>query len=202
MNIGKGGLIGHNHAGTCACFNRHIAQSHAPFHGEAANDGPTELDDVARPDFCPQMANDEEGQVFGGDARSKLALHANVHRFGSFLEQALCCQHLFDFACPDAKGQRAKRSMGRGMRVSTHNRHPRQGKAQFRPDDMHNALTCILHIKKCEAEVTRILLHRGNALNVLRVYHIEHAAAIYRGDIMIENGNGSIRSAHFETRGA
>ena len=64
---------------------------------------------------------------------------------------------MLDLAGADAKGQRAERAMGGGVRVAAHNGHPRQGQPLLRSDDMHDPLPRIGHIIEGEVEISRIL---------------------------------------------
>src|SRR6202171_5760927 len=111
FNIGEGGLVGGDHAGTRAHLDRQIAERHAPLHREVANGGAAELDDVARADACSHLTNDEQAEVFGGDAGRQGAFYADVHGFGTLLQHALRRQHMLDFAGADAEGQGTKRAM-------------------------------------------------------------------------------------------
>ena len=47
FEVGEGGLVGGDHAGARACFDAHVADRHAAFHGEGADGGAGVLDDVA-----------------------------------------------------------------------------------------------------------------------------------------------------------
>src|SRR5947209_747379 len=60
----------------------------------SAGSGTTSVTSTTMPGLMPQLtgaqlANDGQRQVFGGDAGSQGALHADVHRPGPLLQQAL-----------------------------------------------------------------------------------------------------------------
>ena len=54
---------------------------------------------------------------------------------------------MLDLRGADAKCQRPKCPVGRGMGISTHHGHAWQGRAFFRTDDMHNPLANIVHLE-------------------------------------------------------
>ena len=89
--------------------------------------------------------------------------------------------------------------MRRGMRVTTHNRHPRQGQTLLWTNDMHNTLASILHIKEGQPKIAGILLHRRDREGTFLIDHIQHAPPRHGGDIMVKHGNGGIRAAHRNT---
>src|SRR5260370_35752342 len=86
--------------------------------------------------------------------------------------------------------------MRRGVRVTTHKGHTRQRNAEFRPDDMHDALARIRHIKIGDAILAHVALERGDGLAQRRVYHVEHTPPLCRWYVVIEYSNGRLRLAH------
>ena len=67
---------------------------------------------------------------------------------------------MFNLGCANAKGQCAECTMCCGVRVTTHNRHPRQGKALFRANHMHNTLPLVIHGKIRHAKFSSIFFQR------------------------------------------
>ena len=54
---------------------------------------------------------------------------------------------MLNLAGTNAKGQCAQCSVGRGVRVTTHNRHAGKRDALLWPNDMYDSLACIRHVK-------------------------------------------------------
>ncbi len=86
--------------------------------------------------------------------------------------------------------------MRRGVRVTAHKGHAWQRNAEFRPDDMHDALACIRHIKIGDAILAHVALECGDGLAQRRVYHVEHTPPLCCWYIVIEYSKGRLRLAH------
>ena len=114
-------------------------------------------------------SNNSEGQILGSDTLRQLSADVDLHRLRFFLRQTLCRQYVFHFRCSDAKRQRPERAVRRGMAVTADNRHPRQGDAQFRADDVHDPLLRRVHIKQRNAKLAAIFLQRFDLLRRNRV---------------------------------
>src|SRR5277367_750913 len=71
---------------------------------------------------------------------------------------------MFHFRCPDAERERSECAVGRGMTIPANDRHPRQGNAELRTNDVHNALISGVHIKKWNTKLAAIFLERFNLL--------------------------------------
>src|SRR5690606_16799267 len=74
------------------------------------------------------------------------------------------------FGGADAVGERSEGAMCRGVAVAADDRHARQGKALFRPDDVDDALALVLLRVVLHAEVVGVLgerLHLDAAFLVL-----------------------------------
>ena len=77
-----------------------------------------------------------------------LASERNQHGLGVILLEALRGEHMLDFACPDAEGQRAKSSVGRRVAIAADDSEPGLRDAEFRADDVHDALVAAEHVKQ------------------------------------------------------
>ena len=73
MDVVDCGVVHGHQAAARAGFNRHVAQGHAAFHGEAADGFATEFDGVARSARRADLADDIQRDVFGGYARFQTA---------------------------------------------------------------------------------------------------------------------------------
>src|SRR6266516_3074271 len=144
-----------------------------------------------------QFANDSQRQVFGGYARGQFALNTDMHGPGSPLQEALGSQDMLDLARANTKSQRSECSMGRGVGVSTHNRHAWERQPLLRPNDMHNSLARIGHIIEGKVKLTRIPLHGGQALQALFINHVQYAPSWDGWHIVVEHGNGGIWPVYF-----
>src|SRR5436305_11309476 len=89
--------------------------------------------------------------------------------------------------------------MRRGVRISTHNRHPWQRQSLFWSDDMHNTLSSVCHIIKSEAKFLSVPLHRGQTLKTIIIYNIQYTPTWNGGYIMIFHSNCCIGSMYRST---
>mmetsp|Transcript_22369 Transcript_22369/g.35806 ORF Transcript_22369/g.35806 Transcript_22369/m.35806 type:complete len:323 (-) Transcript_22369:1155-2123(-) len=117
------GFIRGNQASTCAALNGHVADGHAPFHGQAADRFATILDDIAGAAGGAGFSDDGQGDVLGGHTGAQLAGDLDLHVLGFLLDQGLSGQNMLNLGCADAVGQRTECTMGRGMGVATDDGH-------------------------------------------------------------------------------
>ena len=89
---------------------------------------------------CDDVSNDVEDDVFGGRSFVEGTFDVDAHEFWLALEQALGTHHHFHFAGADAKGDRAEGAVRGGVAVAADDRHTWLGDAQFRSDDVYDAL--------------------------------------------------------------
>ena len=92
----EGGLVGGDHAGAPATLDGHVADGHAPFHGERLDGGAGVLDGVAGHATDAELPERAEDEVLGGDAEAELALVADAHRARFGLHHALRGEHVLD----------------------------------------------------------------------------------------------------------
>src|SRR6185312_2510553 len=153
-------FIRSDHAGTGTGFDAHVADGHAAFHRKRANGGAGVLDDVARSAICADAADDVEDDIFRGHAVRQLALDADAKCFWLVLRQRLRRHYVFHFACTDAEGKSAKRSVRGGMRVAADDGHPWLGRAKFGADHVDDALRAVLHVEELDAELSTVFAQR------------------------------------------
>lgn len=84
---------------------------------------------------------------------------------------------MFDFACPDAKGQGSESTMRRSMAVAANDCSAGQSETLLRTDDMHNALSLVSHAKVREVELLNIVFE-SDALRA-RVGFLDEAGDIF-----------------------
>ena len=109
---------------------------------------PRILDHMALAAGDANLSDDRQNDILGGNAGSAAAVNLHQHGFGFELHQALRGQHVLNFACADAERQRSQPSVRGGVAVTANNRQARLSDAQFRPDDVDNALVGTVHVKK------------------------------------------------------
>ncbi len=97
------------------------------------------------PPAIPIFADDGEDDVFGGDAFGALPVDDDVHRLRFVLGKALRREHMLDFAGANPKRQGSERAVRRGVAVAADNGLTGLRNAEFRPDDMHDALILAEH---------------------------------------------------------
>ena len=139
-HILEGGVVGRNHPCASAALDGHIADGHAPFHRQRANDFASVLYDMAGRARHAYLADDAKHYVLGGNAGGELAVDANFHRLGLELAQSLGGKHMLYFGCADSDGESAESAVRGGVAVAAHDNLARLRVALLRPDDMHDAL--------------------------------------------------------------
>ena len=195
LQIGVGLVVGRDHAGARAAFDRHVADRHPPFHGQRFDRRSAIFDHVAGAARRADLADDGENDVLGGDAGRKLAVDLDPHVLGLGLDQRLGGQHMLDLGGADAVGERAEGAVGRGVAVAADDRRARQGEALLGPDDVDDALPRIELVVIFDAELARVL---GELLDLLAALRIGDAgAAVRRLDVVVDDGERLFRRAHF-----
>ena len=149
---------------------------------------------MAGPARRADLADDRENDVLGGDALGQRAVDRDPHVLRLGLDQRLGGQHVLDLGGADAVGERAEGAVGRGVAVAADDRHARQGEALLRPDDVHDALAGVELVVIFDAELARV---RGERLDLLPALGIGDAlAAVGRLDVVVDDGEGSLRRPH------
>ena len=139
-------------------------------------------------------ANDRQHDIFGRDPQRGVALHLDFHGLGTALLQGLGGQHMLDFRGANTEGQRAKRTVGGGMGVATHNGHSRQGQPLLWAHHMHDPLVGVIQIVQGDAKFGAVF---GQLLH-LNTRHLARGGNIPRlgGDVVIHGGKGFARLAY------
>ncbi len=147
----------------------------------------------------PIFADDGEDDVLGRDAARALAGDVDFHRLGFELRQTLRREHVFDFAGADAEGERAHGAVRRGVAVAADNRAARLGDAEFRADDVHDALIAAAHVEQVDAKFLAIARQRVELRGGVGIGHGD--VAVFRRDGVVHHREGQIGAAHFAARG-
>ena len=142
----------------------------------------------------PDLADDGENDVLGGDAGRKRAVDLDPHVPGLGLDQRLGREHMLDLGGADAVGERAEGAVGRGVAVAADDRRPRQGETLLRPDDVDDALIRVELVIIFDAELARV---PGQLLDLLAALGIGDAAPAIGGlDVVVDDGERLVRRAH------
>ena len=102
-DIGKGDLIGRDQAGARAAFNGHVAERHAPFHGERARRLAGIFDDITGAARRADPGDDGQRHVLRRDAERQCAADRDAHVFRFRGQQGLRGEHMLHFAGADAE---------------------------------------------------------------------------------------------------
>ena len=162
LDIVEGLCVGRDQAGAGAALDRHVADGHAPFHGERTDRLAGIFDDMAGAAGRADLADDGEDDVLGGDAFGQRAVDAHQHVLGLGLDQRLGGEHMLDLARADAVRQRAEGAVRRGMAVAADDGGAGQREALLGPDHMHDALAAVALVIILDAEILGVLGERGD----------------------------------------
>ena len=195
LDVVEGLLVRRDEAGTRATLDRHVADGHAAFHGKVADRLAAILDDIAGAAGGTGRADDGKRDVLGGDAGAELAGDLDLHVLALALDQRLGGEHMLNLRRADPMREGTESSVRGGVAVTADHGHARQGPALFRPDDMHDALTDIVHRVVVDAEILGVPVERldlDTALLVLDpLFAVER-----RGHVVVRHRDGLFRRTH------
>jgi hypothetical protein len=117
-----------------------IADRHALFHTGGPDVGGGELDGVAGTGGRAMARYQGEDDVLGADARLRRAVEVDPHGAGSPCDRRLGRHHMRGLGGADSEGERAQRAMRAGVAVGAHDGEAGLRQAEFRPDDVDDAL--------------------------------------------------------------
>jgi hypothetical protein len=175
------GFVDPDHPGTSAGFDGHVAERHAGFHRQRANDRAAEFDRIARPGRRSDLADQGECHVLDGTAERQLAVDPNEHVFAFFSATGsrwraharlpTCQWHV-----PGCRRRRGSRCASRRTR-----HHAPQRQALLRRDDVHDALANVVHLEFGDAVGLAVRIERldrqlrnriGDAVFAIRRRHV------------------------------
>ena len=73
FDVRKGLFIRGNHASSGASLNRHVTDSHPPFHGQCLNSITCKFDNMARATGCAYFTNNSQNDILGSGRIIQLA---------------------------------------------------------------------------------------------------------------------------------
>ena len=97
------------------------------------------------------FSDDGEDDVLRGDAAVQFALDFDARGFRAELREALRGEHVLNFAGADAESERAQGAVRGSVAVAADNGEARLRDAEFRADDVHDALIAAVHVKEAHA---------------------------------------------------
>ncbi|KAI3480557.1 hypothetical protein L1887_57276 [Cichorium endivia] len=203
VDVLVGDLVRGDEAGAGTGLDGHVADGHARLHGEGADGGAGVLDDVAGTAGGADDADDVEDDVFGGDAFGKLAVDLDEHVLGALLENGLGGEHVLYLGGADTKGERAKGTVGGGVRVTAHDGGAGKREALLGADDVDDALAVVRKAEEGETERLDIVLEGetlGSGVGLLdKGLGVLVGLAGGGGDVVVYSGEGAVGPAHLAT---
>ena len=200
LDVVEGLLIGRDQASAGAALDRHVADGHAPFHGERLDRIARIFDDMAGTARRADLADDGEDDVLGGDAFAQRAVDTYPHVLGLLLDQRLRGEHVLDLTRADAVRQRAEGAVGGGVAVAADDGGAGEGEALLGPDHVHDTLAAVELVVIFDAEIARVL---GERLDLERQLGIVDAlGAVGGGHVVIDHGERLAGRAHLAPRHA
>jgi len=193
FEIGKGRVVGGDHACAGATFDGHVADGHAAVHGESADGFATEFGDLRVAAADAHFSDDGEDDVLRSDAFGTLAVDEDVEGFGFGLHEALRGEDMLDFAGADAECEGAECAVSGGVGIAADDGLAGLGDPEFGADDVDDALMLAVHVEETHAGFATIALE-GFELE-LGVVVEDGEGAIGGGDGMIHNGEGEVGTA-------
>ena len=198
LEVGEGGLVGGDHAGAGSPLDRHVADRHAALHRHLLDGLTAILDHVALATAGAGLGDEGQDEVLRGDAFRQLPVNRHRHGPGLDLRQGLGRQHVLDLAGADAKGQSTQGTMGRGVGVTTHNRHTRLGEPQLGANDVYHSLVRVTQRMQRHPELRSVLTQRLDLCPRDRVG--DGLENVEGGDVVVLGRNRQIRATNLASR--
>ena len=194
LEVGEGGVVGGDEAGFGSRLDRHVAHRHAAFHRQGADGFAAVLDDRADAATGTDEPDDGEDDVLGGHAGGQGAVDVDGHGVRDLLVEGLGGEDVFHLGGADAERQRPEGTVGGGVAVAAHDGHARQGQAQFRADDVDDALVGVAHGELGDVERRGVLaqhldLTAGDGIG-------DGLVGGLGGDVVVLGGHGQLGTAH------
>src|ERR1019366_5062620 len=171
------------------------ADGHAAFHRERADGGAGVFNNTAGSAVGPDVADDGEDDVLGGDAAGQFAFDRNAEGLGLGLRQGLRREDVLDFAGADAEGECAECSVRGGVRVAADDGHARLGDAQLGTDDVHDSLVARVYIVEFNSEFGAVLAQGFDLRGRDLVDDVEPAFEGC-GNVVVHGCDAAIGAAH------
>src|SRR3990172_1935955 len=128
------------HTGTGTAFYTHVADCHPCFHIKISYYLSRILKTISDTAFGADFRKDGKNDIFCAYPFSQISVDSNFKCFHGILHKTLSSKYLFYFSSSDPKCECAKCSVGRCMRITTDDSHPRLSEAKFWSDHMDYAL--------------------------------------------------------------
>src|SRR5262249_48439120 len=198
VQIGIGCVVGCNHAGSCARLDGHVTDCQPTFHRERSDGAAGVFNCMACAAPDAYARNDRECHVLRSDAFRGDAIKKYTQRTRSGLPKALCRQHLLVLRRADTNGVGAKRPMRRRVRIAAHKKEPGLRNAEFRSDNMDDALLRMMDAvgisNAMDASVAFEDLKYVADLGVL--HSCDPCLAVARWNVVIGDCEGLLRLPH------
>mmetsp|Transcript_19895 Transcript_19895/g.41290 ORF Transcript_19895/g.41290 Transcript_19895/m.41290 type:complete len:515 (-) Transcript_19895:121-1665(-) len=199
LQVLEGDLVRGDDPGPRSRLDGHVRNAHARLHRQPLDGLPGELDRGARPARRADDAADVQNDVLAPHPLGQLAVDPDQHVPGLRLRQRLRGQDVLHLRRPDPERQRPERPVRGRVAVPAHRRAAREGEALLRPDDVHDALSLVLHAEVGEAEVADVLLQLQDLRAAGRLFdeagHVHEGAAVRGGHVVVHGGEGAVRAA-------
>lgn len=185
----ESGLVRGHHASPRAGLDGHVADGHARFHTQTTDCRAAELNHRTRASRCPNHANGMQDDVLAAHARRELTVDLYPHVLAALGDKRLRGKHMFNFASPNAKGERTERAMCRSMAITADDCSAGEGKALLGTDYVHNALALIAEAKIGQPEFLDVVFE-GEALGA-RVGLLDESGDVFEvcarggGDVLV-----------------
>ena len=199
LEVGEGGLVRRDHAGAAPGLDAHVADGHAAFHREGADGGAGKFDDITGRACRPDLADDVEDDVLGGDAVREGSLDIDAEGLGLVLRQRLGGHDVLDLAGADAEGQGAERSVGAGVRVAADDGHAGLGGAEFGADHVDDSLLRGLDVEELYTKLGAVLAQGFDLAGGDLVEDVQAVFDRRGGDVVVDGGDGAVGAAELAT---
>ena len=146
---------------------------------------------MARGAGSADLADDGEDNVLARDTEAERAVDGNTHRLWLALPKSR--KDMRHFRGADAKGERAQRTMRRGMAVATDQRDSRQGDAELRPDDMGDPVHARVQPEMMDPEALCVVRQLFEDTAHLVVLDLGDGLDVSR-PVMVRRSEGQVRA--------
>ena len=140
LEVRKRCLVGSNHSGARARFDRHIADRHSAFHRQFPNRAAPVFQDITLSTTGTNLCNDRKDNVLCRDTVSQVTIDRDCHGLERGERKRLGGEDVLDLRRADSERHRPERAVRRGVAVATHDGDSGHRQPELRPDNVNDSL--------------------------------------------------------------
>ena len=200
VEVLESGVVGGDEARARAAFDRHVADGHAGFHVEGADGRTGVFENCAGAAADADFGDEGENDVLGGDAVAEHTVDLDFKGFGWALKEALRREDVLNFGSADAECEGSESAVGGRVGIAADHGHTGLREAQFRADNVDDALVVGVHAVAGDAEFDAVGFELGDLFGGDGIE--DGQGPVGRRNGVVRGGDGEVWATDFEAAGA